>query len=400
MKKTLSQNLIVLGGFSALALAMGVGRFAYTPMLPGMQMEYNFNDSVAGAIASANYAGYLIGALLCTHAFVIAKTKIVFRVSLILSIATTLLMGFSNTLFSWIFFRFFGGIASAGIFVLGSAIILSKRQFGRSSLNPILIYSGVGAGIALTGIFSPLFINWIGVQWAWVGLGVICLPMAAISWITIQPDMKPHTTQPIPKKEASISRQFLPWLVAAYFCEGFGYIISGTFLVVIIQTIPSLSISGDVAWIVVGIAAAVSILAFRTLQKIITPVRLLIWSHLLQGIGILLPAISTHWIAIFSGAFLFGGTFMGIVALTLLIGKTLTPEKSQKTIALLTAVYGIGQILGPICSGFLSTQTGSYTLSLSLAALFVIAGGFCLIVGLYQTNPQLKKEKNYALRQH
>lgn len=197
---------------------------------------------------------------------------------------------------------------------------------------------------------------------------------------------------------SSTSRQILPWLAAAYFCEGFGYIISGTFLVAFIQTIPNLS--GNTAWVIVGVAASVSILLFHMLQKKYSPVWLLIISHFLQGIGILLPAASTHWIAVFSGAALFGGTFMGIVALALLTGKNLAPEKSTKTIALLTSVYGIGQILGPICSGFLSTHTGSYTLSLSLAAAFVIAGGLFLIIGFYQINTRFKKEASYALRQH
>ena len=55
---------VVIGGILLLAVAMGIGRFVYTPMLPQMQQALGWTSSESGVIAMGNYAGYLVGALL------------------------------------------------------------------------------------------------------------------------------------------------------------------------------------------------------------------------------------------------------------------------------------------------------------------------------------------------
>jgi len=112
----------------------------------------------------------------------------------------------------------------------------------------------------------------------------------------------------------------------------------------------------------------------------------LIFAHGLQALGIVLPVISGHWLAINLGAVLFGGTFMGITALSLYIGKAMRPNKSQEVIGLLTAVYGIGQILGPLVSGVLSTQSGNFDSALILSSAIVTTGGLLLVAGKFRTN--------------
>jgi predicted MFS family arabinose efflux permease len=137
-----------------------------------------------------------------------------------------------------------------------------------------------------------------------------------------------------------------------------------------------------VAWTVVGLAASVSIPVFHQWSKRLHLVYVLIIAHLIQGLGIVLPVLSSHWLCVISGAVLFGGTFMGITALTLSIGKILKPDQSQKVIGLLTAIYGIGQILGPLVSGILSKNSGDFVSAIVISAVAVILGGMILITGL------------------
>lgn len=385
IKKT-SATYFISGGLCSLVIAMGVGRFAYTPLLPGMQEQFGLNDTIAGLIASLNYVGYLLGAVLCRKSLTNTMKLWGFRYSLVISLLTTLTMGFFDDTAAWMVLRFLGGAASAAMFVLGSAIVMDQLEQSTSSHGAMLIYSGVGLGIAFSGVISPILTKAFSVQNAWIGLAIMCLPLAAWCWYTLVPQTQIHKVQLIQEtKTKANSPDLLFWLSGAYFCEGFGYIVSGTFMVAFLQQTAGLNSEGEVAWIIVGMAASAAVPFFHLLSKYWGPVRVLIFAHGLQAIGIVLPVISRHWLAVNLGAVLFGATFMGITALSLYIGKTIRPNRSQAVIGQLTAVYGVGQILGPLVSGVISNYSGNFKSALILSSAIVALGGVLLLVGKFRT---------------
>jgi len=143
---------LLAGGGLALALAMGIGRFAYTPILPAMEAAAQLGTKQAGLLASANYAGYLLGALAAAAITRGAMRGRVLVVSLVGVVVTTALMAGTTSLAAWGIIRFLSGLASAGVFVLASSSVLDAlRHQGRTSLSGWL-YSGVGLGIALSGV--------------------------------------------------------------------------------------------------------------------------------------------------------------------------------------------------------------------------------------------------------
>jgi predicted MFS family arabinose efflux permease len=373
---------------------MGVGRFAYTPLLPAMQNQFGFSDEIAGSIASVNYLGYLLGALLCFKNMRAATKLRLFRISLIASIITTAWMGLVAQTDAWMILRLVSGMASAGIFIIGSSIVMGRLPQSKNSLC-MLIYSGVGVGIALSGVLSPVMIKYFNVQISWMGLSLICFPLSLVCWFVLIPSADESKADL--HSNGAIKFEYpllLPWLIVAYFCEGFGYIISGTFIVSFLQGQSGFFSSGPVAWTMVGLAASVSIPVFHQLSKRLHLVYVLIIAHLIQGLGIVLPVLSSHWLCVISGAVLFGGTFMGITALTLSIGKTLKPGQSQKVIGLLTAIYGVGQILGPLVSGVLSENSGNFVSSIMISAIVVILGGLILITGVLK-HTMTKRQGGY-----
>jgi predicted MFS family arabinose efflux permease len=385
---------LITGGFLALVIAMGVGRFAYTPLLPAMQNQFGFSDEIAGSIASVNYLGYLLGALLCFKNMRAATKLRLFRISLIASIITTAWMGLVAQTDAWMILRLVSGMASAGIFIIGSSIVMGRLPQSKNSLC-MLIYSGVGVGIALSGVLSPVMIKYFNVQISWMGLSLICFPLFLVCWFVLIPSADESKADL--HSNGAIKFEYpllLPWLMVAYFCEGFGYIISGTFIVSFLQGQSGFFSSGPVAWTMVGLAASVSIPVFHQLSKRLHLVYVLIIAHLIQGLGIVLPVLSSHWLCVISGAVLFGGTFMGITALTLSIGKTLKPGQSQKVIGLLTAIYGVGQILGPLVSGVLSENSGNFVSSIMISAIVVILGGLILITGVLK-HTMTKRQGGY-----
>jgi MFS family permease len=373
---------VALGGMFGLVLAMGVGRFAYTPLLPIMQQEYGFGADIAGGLAAVNYGGYLLGALFCMAVPLGSWRMPLFRGSLLLSVMTTAAMGLFDLPVAWWPLRFLAGLASAGVMVVGAAIALdSLAQRGAGKLSG-LVFAGVGAGIALSGVAVLLLDNLLDARGLWLALALLCLPLtvAGQHWLR---DVPPRT-QLVSSRQPSAPftmPPFLPWLAAAYGCVGLGYIVSGTFLVAIVQENIASSAAGTGTWIVVGLAAAGSTLVWPALAARFGDVRTLVAAHALQALGIALPALSPGLVAAYAGAVLFGGTLMGIVALTMSLGRQLAPQQSARVLGLLTAAYGTGQMIGPLLAGRIAAHTDSFTLPLVGAALVVTAGAVLLLIG-------------------
>jgi predicted MFS family arabinose efflux permease len=379
------------GGIAALLIAMGIGRFAYTPLLPAMQQAVGFDDRAAGALASANYAGYLLGALLLTLIPIgsgrLSRTGAL-RFSLVASIATTAAMAATQSLVAWGALRFLSGLASAAVFVLATAIvhaILSRRgQLHRIGIH----FAGVGLGIALSGAVIAQARN-LGWAAGWLLLAALSLVILVPAWIGLHDEAAPAPAQAVPPQPGEPIRLPVAALVVAYFCEGVGYIVTGTFLVAIARSMPTLAPWAEHLWTVVGLAAAPAAVLWAAAAQRMGRVPALIAAHLLQAIGIVLPAISGAPAAAMVAAILFGVTFVGITALAVSLAATIAPNNTARVIGLVTVAFGIGQIIGPLAGGWLAALTGSFNLALIGAGAVVAVGTLPLLLGLGQRRAAL-----------
>lgn len=356
-----------------MVVAMGIGRFAYTPILPLMHRDLGISHSVAGWVAGMNYLGYLAGALLCTIAPKLLRSRLIGGGSLLLSLATTLLMGMTQSPSMWAVIRLLSGITSAILFIIISAEVgesLARRGYGHWFGT---LYGGIGIGIALCGLVIPQLDTAGGWSAAWLGVGGIAA-VCAIIGVTIgrTKDYSASVATESPDHAGSLV-SILP-LAIAYFLEGLGYIVTATFLVAIIAMTPGLESFAAYSWVAVGLAAVPSTILWPHLARRIGNKRSLVAAYTIQVIGILVCRYATSGIEVFFSAITFGGTFLGIVALTLAEGNLRMGKEGRRAAAFLTASFSIGQMLGPIFAGMLADRHEGFALPLLLAAASVSLG--------------------------
>lgn len=133
---------------------------------------------------------------------------------------------------------------------------------------------------------------------------------------------------------------------------------------------------------IVGMAAIPSCIIWSLLAKKWGYVRTLVLAMVIQSLGIAFPVI---WMSPFSlviSALLFGATFMGITTLATTLGRQMNPENSNQVIGKLTAIYAVGQMLGPSIAGVLSSFTHDFDSALVGASSDIFIGACFLVSGI------------------
>lgn len=361
---------IVFGGVLLLAVAMGIGRFSYTPMLPFMQGNLHFSNSTAGFIALSNYFGYFIGSILCT--FSLFKNKQLSLVVMVwISSLSILLLGFTENMIFIFIGRFVSGLASAIIFIFTTQIILAYIQSIQKNSYVGYLYSGVGIGIVGSSILLILLSPYLQLNMLWTLLASTSLILGLIGYGNI----RPLPTTPINPKVKIKNTTIIYWIYAAYFLEGLGYIITGTFIVNVAKNTPTIHFDSSLIWGIVGVTAIPSCILLIRLAEKFGYSKVLSLALLLQAIGIVLPAISvTNWSFLMSAS-LFGFTFMGITALANAIVK----QKNISAIGTLTALYALGQIIGPAIAGIL-LDSKHFSSAFVFAGIAVLIASLCTVI--------------------
>jgi MFS family permease len=362
---------IVIAGMLGLVIAMGIGRFAYTPVLPFMQRDLGLDYATGGWIAGTNLVGYLVGA---TWAFLIpssARSHKIAAIMLLTSLLGSYTMGMTQSVMLWSLIRFAAGIASGMLFVyVASEATQRLMERGRGNWAGA-IYGGVGCGIILTGVCAPWFDNLapIGDGWkiAWLGFGGVATVAAALALFLNAQTHHPASALTEHKHPP------LPWprlymIAIAYFFEALGYIVSATFLVTIITTLPAVADLAPWAWVISGIAAVPSTLLWPWLGRKIGVKWAMSAAYMLQAAGMLVCMQASTMIEVVFVAVSFGGTFLGIVALMMAEGGRRSPPNSRRITAMLTAGYAVGQVIAPIVAGWIADTSQSFAIPLAMAA--------------------------------
>jgi MFS family permease len=375
-----SPRAVALAGALSLAAAMGIGRFAFTPLLPLMVRSGQLDLAFGGWLAAANYAGYFLGAV--TAARLPLRAGTLALLALAACALSTAAMAWHSPL-AWLSLRFVAGAASAWVFVATSVWCLGAlaRQ-GRGDAGG-WVYAGVGAGIALTGLYC-VAASGLAAPALWLHLGALTVGLTLpVLWLLLRlPSTAPESAtngQGVPERNRDTAG-----LIACYGLMGFGYILPATFLPALARTVIDDPRLFGLAWPLFGATAALSTgLAGWMLRR---ATRLQVWaaSQLLMGLGVLLPSLWLNAATIALSALLVGGTFMVITLAGVQEMRARAPGQAAQLVGRLTAAFAFGQIAGPVASAILLQLPALGQRGLALALQAGAAGLLASAVWLWR----------------
>ena len=383
---------------TALAVAMGIGRFAFTPILPLMIQEGTVHLAQTAWLSSSNYIGYLVGALSLLKS---NRHPLFVVLGLTLVTLTTWLASLSS--FGWLLvLRFLAGVASAWVLVSISAFAINWLK-SRQVTSGGLIYTGVGIGITLTGLICSYFIFQsatvnVAAQSSlsplssrlWQYLGVIALLATLLVTFLLakinskspstaaakaNPSKATHTN-PTSSSIPPPAKLKLANVLTAYGLFGFGYILPATFL----PQIAKQWLSGQsylLIWPFFGLAAALSVVLSQGLQRRYNNVSLLgVWrvSQIIMAVGTLLPALWQSLAGLMLSALMVGGTFMVVTMAGLqVVASQVTHYPKYNLSALMTASFAFGQLIGPL-TALIATGKNIWLALLPVSAIVLLIG--------------------------
>lgn len=368
-----------LAGALILAVGMGFGRFSFTGMYPLMVKEAVMTVSAGSLAASANYAGYLLGALAMSRVGAQHAARLS-RIAMAGTVVCLAALAFHLNVPLLVTIRFIAGIMSAVSLVAASMWLL--HAFGHHHGAPIL-YAGVGAGVAISAEFVALgHGGGLGSPALWWLLAAASAALSALAWpkvvhpgSTIEPQPH-HASQPSAQSGAAIS----PWmLIAMYGLAGFGYIVTATYLPLLIKTtLPH--VDAVQIWAAFGLAAVPSCFLWHALHDRFGTRASIIANLLVQAVGVVLPAVAHTPLTFIGSAVLVGGTFVGTVTIIMPAAKRVAHAVKFNLMATLTAAYGVGQIIGPLLSDRLVAHTHSFDQPLVAAGIALVGAASTAVV--------------------
>ncbi len=374
--------IIAGAGLLALALAQGIGRFAFTPILPMMQEDAGVSIAEGGWLAAANYLGYLVGALWAMVQP--ARTDYAIRVALAITAAATLAMGLAENLVAWLALRAVAGISSAWVLIhISSWSAQRLARLGRPALNG-LVFAGVGAGIVLAGGLCLAFMtSGVDSRTAWLWFGAIGILITIAVWPVVKD-----------AESAAASAAFAAYrwtpdtirLVACYAAFGIGYIIPATFVPVMAKQVISDPAVFGWAWPLFGAAAVASTVLAAAVDRVLNGRGLWMASACVMALGVASPLVIAGLAGILACALLVGATFVVATLAGVRVAHEVAGREAHVLMAAMTAAFAATQVAGPLVVSVLVEDSGGFDGALLLAFGVLVSSAAVLMVPLPAAN--------------
>ncbi len=372
--------LVCSAAMISLAIAMGVGRFAFTPMFPLMVRDGLLNSENGTLLAASNYLGYLLGAMLAGRIKI--KPSLLLAIGLASTAVVTGAVGWTSSVSVWVLLRLVAGIMSAWTLIAASTWGLAWLSSLRLQHLAGIIFAGVGLGIAAVGIFCAVAARFeVPAARMWVDLALLAGVLVLFPWIVSAQLPSTVSNSEVATQPSHFSNppSKTTGLVICYSLFGFGYILPATYLPAQARQLVNDPNVFVWAWPIFGLAAASSTLFVSLGLKRANRLRVWAAAHFLMAIGVLLPVVWHAIAGISIAALLVGGTFMVVTMVALQEARARAEASAAMVLARMTAGFALGQLSGPVITGILGHLSANasgalnHGLELAATALFLSA---------------------------
>ena len=368
---SIARNPLWLPGLLAVLVGVGLGRFAYTPLLPALVAQDWLSETQAAYAGAANLAGYLAGALVA-QALAARPERIAILNGALVAAAISLIACAWPLGFFWMApWRFVAGMAGAFIMVLGPATILAATSAEARPRVSGMIFVGVGLGIILSGTLLPA-IAASGLVVAWLTLGVAACALTAATW-----RLWPQAALPsVPSSAALPGRLTVLLVILAYASDGIGFVPHTLFLSdFVARGLDQGEFAGGIYWAVFGVGAVIGAPTCGLIASRFGLMPSFIGALLLKATAVALPLVATQAPVLALSAFLVGALTPGMVALAARLAAMLAHGPAQaRLFGAMTIAFALAQAGGGYLMSWIFGLTQSHMTLFALGAAMLGAG--------------------------
>lgn len=358
------------------AIGLGIGRFAYSLVLPDMRDTLRWSYSAAGFMNTVNAAGYLLGALVAAPLSRRLSLLMLVRGGSLMAILSLALCAISTDFTVLSFARGLAGLGAALSFVAGGALAASLAQSDppRSAFLLSLFYTGPGMGILLSGLLSPFLLDAYGPGSSWIVWLAVTI-VSLLLYVPLRFTRIPENAMLAQPSSARFAVMPVARYLTGYLLFGVGYIAYMTFMIAYVRDAGGGAAAQSAFWCLIGISAFASPWVWRGVMAKTAGGGATAFVLSFNAIGAALPLFGHGPVLLAVSAVVFGCAFFAVVAsTTAFVRVNYAPAEWAGAIGAMTIAFGIGQTFGPIGIGAISDATGSLTSALMASAAILALG--------------------------
>jgi predicted MFS family arabinose efflux permease len=364
-----------LPGFAAVFTGLGLGRFAYTPLIPYLVQD-GIGPVAGGYAGAANLAGYFLGAAFAHRIGAHIGPGRAVRGALLLTVLSFLACAVPAG-FAWLaFWRLVAGVTGAVLMILGASLMLSRVAPAVRGRTAGVIMTGIGLGTILASIaIGPL--AGLGLRYVWLALAALALVATIGSWHAWAGGPRPGETA---STEFPAVAQRFGWpvllIVFAYGCDGAGFVPHSIFWVDYVARDLGLGPAwGSISWLGFGLGALVGPVVVGALADRLGLARTLILTFLTKALAVLLAVLTVQPLALVLSAALVGALSPGLATLiSARLHELVDQRRHGKAWGIATLGFSAAQALGGLGMSSLFAATHAYAPIYGAGALLEALG--------------------------